>query len=63
MDLLMAGIVALVSGAFAAGGAWMAVKMEVKGIRRDVDRHELRLNSHSDRLRFIESRAGGRSDV
>jgi len=42
-------IVALVaSPIFAAGGAWAAVRIELKYLRRDVDLAHTRLDDHDD---------------
>lgn len=45
---------ALVQVIAAAGGAWLAVRVELRWLRSDVDKHEKRLNHHSARLHKLE---------
>lgn len=45
MNLVELGIAAL-SAVFAAGGAWVAVRVELRVLRRDVDRSHTRLDTH-----------------
>lgn len=48
-------LVPVLSAAFAAGGAYMAVRVELRAVRRDVDRHETALaDVHSRINRLIE---------
>ena len=42
-------LIAILSAAFAAGGAWIAVKSELKWLRRDVDRNARELEKLEDR--------------
>jgi len=39
----------VLSAAFAAGGAYAAVKVELRWLRRDVDRAHARIDTHDER--------------
>ena len=43
--------IAMLSAAFAAGGAWLAVKTELKYLRRDTDRNHEDIKAVEDRRR------------
>lgn len=44
MEFLYAVVLAVISGAFSAGGAYMAVRLEQRQLRRDVNRAHDRLD-------------------
>ena len=49
MDVFIIQIVtAVISGAFAGGGAYMAIRVELKYLRRDVDQAHKKINKHVD---------------
>jgi len=37
-----------------AGGAWLAIRVELRWLRADVTRHERRLDAHDARLLELE---------
>lgn len=47
--------IALLSAAFAAGGAWMAVRGELKYLRRDTDRNHEEIQRVEERRRHDTS--------
>jgi hypothetical protein len=47
--------IALLSAAFAAGGAWLAVKTELKYLRRDTDRNHEDIKAVEERRRHDTS--------
>ena len=51
INLLVNVGIALLSAAFAAGGAWLAVKTELKYLRRDTDRNHDDIKSTEERRR------------
>jgi hypothetical protein len=40
-----------------SGGAWLAVRVEIRWLRSDVDRHERTLEDRDRRLRALEQHA------
>jgi len=38
----------------AAAGAWLAVRVELRWLRADVDRHERKLDAHDTRIIVLE---------
>lgn len=47
----------LANAAFAAGGAWVAIRVELRWLRRDVDRVEKRVDGLEERERGYGSLA------
>jgi len=46
---------ALLGVAAAAGGAWLAVRVELRWLRSDVDRHERVIERHNERIIVLET--------
>jgi hypothetical protein len=47
-------VLAAVQVVAAAGGAWLAVRVELRWLRADVDRHEKKLEHHDTRMHALE---------
>jgi hypothetical protein len=50
-DILMQLATALLGG---GAGAYAAIRVELRWLRRDVDAHSVRLDEHDERLRKVE---------
>ncbi len=55
-------VVPALSVPFAAGGAWVAVRAELKSIRRDVDRHESAIDKLHSRINRVTRHSSYKSN-